>query len=309
LHGGPGNVGTGLASMFAGKIGLVYSCMAEEKKKAEQAKEPRKELHEEAQKPEKPEEKKTPKVSLLARLKGLKKFALPALSALGAFAVSSVIYMFVLSDKPSTDGTLEDSSDVAVQEVKTEPADQTAAKADKKRLPGRQDASKPRKDAAPAKEKKFSKEDVDAMEIDTTEIMKELEFLFATPEMDAAALGLTPEDSLDTLNWIQKEMAKLDKARTEQEKRMKELQALEYKIDQCLVKIEQAESTRIAKLARLYDGMKAAEVAKLFANLDDNTILSVLPRMKPANASKILGLIPPKRAARISTRMITVLEN
>jgi len=55
--------------------------------------------------------------------------------------------------------------------------------------------------------------------------------------------------------------------------------------------------------------MKPEEVGKLFANLSDDIVLSILPQMKPANASKILALLPPKRAARISTSMITVLED
>ncbi len=58
-----------------------------------------------------------------------------------------------------------------------------------------------------------------------------------------------------------------------------------------------------------YDGMKAQDIAKLFANLSDDVIISLIPRMKPANASKILALLPPKRAARLSTKMITVLED
>jgi flagellar motility protein MotE (MotC chaperone) len=280
--------------------------MVEEKKKVEQARGPEK-----PGEPEKSEETKTPKVSLFSRLKALKalkKFAVPAASALAAFAISFVIYTFVLSDKPPAEDTPISSAEKAVQEVKEESAPQIAAQADEKQSTGKVVPSKAKKDTTAAGEKKFTKKDVDAIDIDTTEIMKELEYLFSTPEAELAALGLSPSDSLDTLNWIQKETAKLDKAKAESEKRMKELLALESRIDQALLTIEQAESTRITKLARLYDGMKAPEVAKLFANLEDKVILSVLPRMKPANASKILGLLPPKRAARISTRMITVLE-
>jgi flagellar motility protein MotE (MotC chaperone) len=93
------------------------------------------------------------------------------------------------------------------------------------------------------------------------------------------------------------------------DKREKELEKLEYKVNQGLMKIGQAESARIINLARLYDGMKPEAVAQLFANLSDEVILSLLPRMKSANAAKILALMPPKRAARISTQMITVLED
>ena len=147
------------------------------------------------------------------------------------------------------------------------------------------------------------------MEIDTASIMKELDFLFYTPEMDEDVLGMAPADSVDTLNWIEKEMAALLDEKKAVETQKKELEELKYKIDQGLIRIEQAESARVIKLARLYDGMKANEVAKLFANLSDDMIISLLPRMKPANASKILGLMPPKRAAKLSTKMISVLED
>lgn len=165
---------------------------------------------------------------------------------------------------------------------------------------------------------------------DTAAIMAELAFLDYTPEMEAkekkqkrmadgsltygtgdgfeGIAGMTPQDSVDTLNWLDKELAKHDKAKAENAKQMKELKALEYKIDQALIKIEQAESARIINLARLYDGMRPEQVGKLFENLNDKAVMAILPRMKSANAAKIMAIMPPKRAARISTKMITVLE-
>ncbi|RKX18764.1 MAG: magnesium transporter MgtE, partial [Candidatus Zixiibacteriota bacterium] len=71
---------------------------------------------------------------------------------------------------------------------------------------------------------------------------------------------------------------------------------------------EQVESARITSIARLYDGMRPEQVGKLFENLDDKAVMAILPRMKSANAAKIMAIMPPKRAARISTKMITVME-
>jgi len=165
--------------------------------------------------------------------------------------------------------------------------------------------------------------------LDTSAIMAELAFLDYTPEMEAEAnrldqftdgspdgegdgsggiAGMTPQDSVDTLNWLDKELAKLDESKANSAKQIKKLKALEYKIDQALIKIEQAESSRIINLARLYDGMRPEQVGKLFENLSDKAIMAILPRMKSANAAKIMAIMPPKRAARISTKMITVLE-
>jgi flagellar motility protein MotE (MotC chaperone) len=73
--------------------------------------------------------------------------------------------------------------------------------------------------------------------------------------------------------------------------------------------IEKAESTRITQLAKLYDGMDARAVAQLMANLDDLTIVSILPRMKQQNAARVLQMIPAKRAARLSKKMMTIAEN
>jgi flagellar motility protein MotE (MotC chaperone) len=146
-------------------------------------------------------------------------------------------------------------------------------------------------------------------EIDTVDIMKGLEFIFTTPQKEAALAMMSAQDSIDTLNWIEKKMLKLDNENKELDKKRKELAKLERRIDKSMIKIEQAESSRIIKLARLYDGMKAIEVSKLFMNLPDDIVVAIMPRMKPANAGKIMALMPPKRAARISTQMITVLED
>jgi flagellar motility protein MotE (MotC chaperone) len=55
--------------------------------------------------------------------------------------------------------------------------------------------------------------------------------------------------------------------------------------------------------------MDARTVANMMANLDDTTIVSLLPRMKQKNASQVLGLMPPQRAAKLSKQMIEVAEN
>ena len=74
-----------------------------------------------------------------------------------------------------------------------------------------------------------------------------------------------------------------------------------YKVEGLLAKKDQVKSERVAYLAKLFDGMKQDEISKLMAQLDDNTIVAVLPKMKAASASKVLAMLPPERAARITT--------
>jgi len=169
---------------------------------------------------------------------------------------------------------------------------------------------------------------------DTADVMEQLDFLNYVHEQEVkenpelagenspggkdsrmTSAGISVQDSVDTLNWLDQELADLDKEqkriqtlREQLEKEQKQLDAYKKQIDRALARIEQAESARVTKLARLYDSMRPDDVAKLFENLDDKVVLSILPKMKSVNAAKILGIMPPKRAARISTKMITVLD-
>lgn len=121
--------------------------------------------------------------------------------------------------------------------------------------------------------------------------------------------GMSVEDSIEAVNWLELEKSKLDERQRELNAREKRLNVLDSRIQQKILVIEQAESVRITKLAKLYDGMEAGAVAKLVANLDDETVVSLLPRMKLKNASAVLSLMPPARAARLSKQMITIAEN
>ena len=143
-------------------------------------------------------------------------------------------------------------------------------------------------------------------------IMANLEFLDYEPtaqEVGAEeAATMSVEDSIEQTNWIKDEKKRLAEKESELEKRERELEALNREVTQKLTKLDQAESTRVSNLARLYDSMDARSVAKLVANLDDHTVVSILPRMKTKNASSVLALMPAKRAARLSKQMITISE-
>jgi len=143
-------------------------------------------------------------------------------------------------------------------------------------------------------------------------IMDNLAFLDYEPQvedMEEETGGMAVEDSIEAVNWFKQEETRLAEKEKELKTRERELNVLDKKVTQKLLKIEQAESTRISSLARLYDGMESRSVSQLMANLDDATVVSILPRMKQKNASQVLQLMPPKRAARLSKQMITIAEN
>ncbi len=149
----------------------------------------------------------------------------------------------------------------------------------------------------------------DAKVIDN--IMDNLAFLEYEPdlsEIESAASGMSVRDSLEKADWLEQETARLADRKAELDKRERELNRLDKEVTQKLLKLEQAETARVNTLAKLYDGMDPRAVAQLMANLDDETIVSILPRMKLKNASAVLALLPPQRGARLSKQMITIAE-
>ncbi len=119
---------------------------------------------------------------------------------------------------------------------------------------------------------------------------------------------ISEKDSLKAQAWIDTEKAKLKVERKELDSRQKELDRQEYRLTQIMEKVNQMTAARVGSLAKLYDGMKAQQVAPLLNKLTDEQSVMVLLKMKPANAAKLLGALSPDRAARISAKMITLAE-
>lgn len=144
-----------------------------------------------------------------------------------------------------------------------------------------------------------------------SDIKANLDFLDYRPDEESTktAEKLSKEDSIEAANWLKDEKAKLAKREKELSDREKQLEVLDKKVSQKILRIEQAESTKIQSLAKLYDNMDPRSVAQLAANLDDATVVAILPRMKQKNASQVLSLMPAQRAARLSKEMITIAGN
>ncbi|NMC42390.1 MAG: hypothetical protein GYA46_00590 [candidate division Zixibacteria bacterium] len=104
------------------------------------------------------------------------------------------------------------------------------------------------------------------------------------------------------------EQATLEQQRAEIAEQKKQLEQQRIQLEQLMAKTSVMESSRITALARLYDGMKAAQVAPLIAKLSDDQAVLVLLKMKPANAARVLGELPPETGGRLSARMITLTE-
>lgn len=123
----------------------------------------------------------------------------------------------------------------------------------------------------------------------------------------AAGLEAAQKSGVDTLAVLSeldrrhKEIA-AEEAQLQAEKQ--ELAALKSQVEQLLSQKKAIAGEKVLYLAKLLDGMKQDELSGLMAKLDDKTILAVLPSMKPANASKILAILPPDRAAQLTTQLL-----
>lgn len=140
------------------------------------------------------------------------------------------------------------------------------------------------------------------------QLVKNIEVMNQAADSEAvrAANAMPAEDSLKAMTWLDQQKADLSKREKDLAEREKKLETLNKDVSAKTLKLAQASSDRIANLAKLYDGMDSDAVAKLVANLDDSLVVAVLPRMKQKNASQLLGLMPPQRAAKISKEMITL---
>ena len=144
-------------------------------------------------------------------------------------------------------------------------------------------------------------------------IVGNLAFLDYEPEIEEMETGeekyaISAEDSIAEANWLEQEKTALAHKEKELNTRQAELESLDKEVSRKLLVLEQAQTTRINSLAKLYDGMDPRSVAQLMANLDNETVVAILPRMKTKNASSVLELVPAKRAAKLSKQMITIAE-
>ena len=168
------------------------------------------------------------------------------------------------------------------------------------------------KETMPEKKAGETKAEDEENESLLAKMMENLAVLDYTPgpdEMKTQDGSMSVNDSIEGSNWLEAERKKLAKREKSLDLKQRELEKMDRKVSQKLLRIDQAESSRINQLAKLYDGMEPQSIAQLMRNLEDDIVIEILPRMKSKNAAIVLSLLPPKRAANLSKQMITLAEN
>ncbi len=225
-----------------------------------------------------------------AKSSGLIKYILFGVGGIGLLAAAMFVTLYFVGGKKAQQAKPDTPQQLAQKIIANakEPKTQDTAKAE----------TKSTEDSLQA-----AADSVDQMD----QLVKNIEVLNQAADSEAArAAAMSQEDSLKAVTWLDQKKAELDKRERDLTDREAKLEKLNKDVAAKTLKFEQASSDRVTNLAKLYDGMDSDAVAKLVANLDDSLVVAILPRMKQKNASQLLALIPPQRAAKISKAMITL---
>ena len=87
-----------------------------------------------------------------------------------------------------------------------------------------------------------------------------------------------------------------------------ELRRLETSIQGLLTNLDEQNEEQLASLVRVYEAMKPQDAARIFDTLDDQLMLSLADRMRPANMAAILADMDAGRARTLTTLMAQKTE-
>ncbi|MDJ0932093.1 MAG: hypothetical protein QNJ43_16235 [Breoghania sp.] len=87
------------------------------------------------------------------------------------------------------------------------------------------------------------------------------------------------------------------------EKRVSELKELEERIGAAVDEKEEKKEEEFKTLARMYESMRAKDVARIFDRLDLTMLVKVARAMKPAKVADIMAKMKPEVAERLTIQL------
>lgn len=99
---------------------------------------------------------------------------------------------------------------------------------------------------------------------------------------------------------IERRAKALDVAQTEVERRLEALQQAEEQLQSTLARASTAAEDDLVRLTSVYENMKPAEAAELFATMEPAFAAGFLARMRPDIAAEVLSGLEPQTAYSIS---------
>ncbi len=103
--------------------------------------------------------------------------------------------------------------------------------------------------------------------------------------------------------------ARLNQVNQEIEAKIARLSKLRQENEGYFKKMDASEAEKVANLVKIYEAMPPKDAAARIDELDEDTALLILSRMKQRAVAKILSIIEPTRAASISKGLVKTSWN
>ena len=122
---------------------------------------------------------------------------------------------------------------------------------------------------------------------------------------DKALTATEIRSKSDALRFREERLKDIQKDITESLSQMRRLQK---ELDQKLLSEEdvkdEKEKRQLAKLIKIVSSMRAEDAARVIPRMDENLAVKILTSLTGAKASKIMGGLPPEKAASLGARMV-----
>ena len=122
------------------------------------------------------------------------------------------------------------------------------------------------------------------------------ELAMAALDAERAQLDHQRHRQMDLRESIAREQAQL-------QAQLESIQVATAQLRDEQVRYGQARSEAAQKLAKMFDAMRPDSAAPVFSQLDRETALDILIRMKEKSAARLLAAIEPRLAAELSTKL------
>jgi len=90
------------------------------------------------------------------------------------------------------------------------------------------------------------------------------------------------------------------------DKKIKEMKKLELAIQKLIKTHDRQEDLKIKSLVKIYENMKPKDAARIFGELDINTLLLVAERMKERKLAPIMAKMNPERAKQMTVALTRI---
>ncbi len=111
----------------------------------------------------------------------------------------------------------------------------------------------------------------------------------------------------ENLDWREQEMdiqgGLLKAAETRIDKKVKELTTLQAAIAKLIKSYDDHQNAKLQSLVKIYENMKPKDAARIFEELDMDTLLMVAERMKERKLAPIMAKMDPTKATEITVEL------